>query len=94
MEELVPQFEPLSSRSYILVFKVDYQDNYFLNIDIRYSSQAFTDQLNRQLRPEDAMHQDLLHTEDYDIDWQKRLVVRRLQKIYKFEATLPFEVRK
>jgi len=35
-----------------------------------------------------------LQSPQYEIDYNKKIVVRKFSKKYKFEANLPFEVRK
>ena len=63
-------------------------------IETDYTSTLFADQLKKVIGTYPDLDQRMLQGRDYEIDFNKKTVVRKFNKKYKFEAQLPFEVKK
>ena len=63
-------------------------------IEIEYTSQFYTEQLKKFFQNNPDIDYKQLQSPQYDIDFNKKIVMRKFTKKYKFEANLPFEVRK
>eukprot|EP00347_Sterkiella_histriomuscorum_P011398 403372611 len=96
MHEVIKTIPAKSQMGFIFIFKVDFQDNYFMMIEIEYTSQYYTEQLKKFIS--NATNNEIdykqLQSPQYEIDFNKKIVMRKFSKKYKFEANLPFEVRK
>jgi hypothetical protein len=68
-------------------------------IETDYTSAHFSEQLRRIIGSQGAaatneIDRQLLSNPHYEIDFNRRTVNRKFNKKYKFEAQLPFEVKK
>jgi hypothetical protein len=63
-------------------------------IEIEYTSKYFTEQLAKFFGNNQEIDYKSLQSTQYEIDYAKKIVTRKFNKKYKFEAQLPFEVRK
>jgi hypothetical protein len=65
-------------------------------IEIEYTSRYFTEQLNKFMGSggEQDIDYKALQSTSYDIDYARKIVTKKFNKKYKFEATLPVEVKK
>lgn len=62
-------------------------------VESDYTSNFFADQLKKVLSYPD-LDQRSLQSPQYEVDFNKRTLIRKFNKKYKFEAQLPFEVKK
>ena len=79
---------------FIFIFKVDFQANYFMMIETEYTSGHFSEQLRRIIGTSQEIDRQMLSNPHYEIDFNRKIVNRKFNKKYKFEAQLPFEVKK
>ena len=63
-------------------------------IEIEYTSQFYSEQLKKFFGNQTDIDYKQLQSPQYEIDYNRKIVVRKFSKKYKFEALLPFEVRK
>ena len=66
----------------------------FRSIETEYTSAHFSEQLRKVIGSYQEIDQKMLSNPHYEIDFAKKTVLRRFNKKYKFEAQLPFEVKK
>ena len=63
-------------------------------IEIDYTSRYFTEQLNKYIDFSQEIDHKALSNQFHSIDLGRRIVIKKFNKKYKFEALLPFEVKK
>ena len=63
-------------------------------IETEYTSAHFSEQLRKVIGTYSEIDQKMLSNPHYEIDFARKTVLRRFNKKYKFEAQLPFEVKK
>ena len=93
MQETIKVLPARGQLGFIFTFKVDFQANYFMMVETDYTSNFFADQLKKVLSYPD-LDQRSLQSPQYEVDFNKRTLIRKFNKKYKFEAQLPFEVKK
>jgi hypothetical protein len=94
MQETIKVLPAKSQMGFVFIFKVDFQANYFMIIETEYTSGHFSEQLRRILGATQEIDRQMLSNPHYEIDFNRRTVNRKFNKKYKFEAQLPFEVKK
>jgi hypothetical protein len=60
---------------------------------MQYSSMRFTEQLNRYLEAFPEIDLSKQNTEDHQINVERKTVMRKQFKKYKFDANWPFEIK-
>jgi hypothetical protein len=93
-ELTIPQLGPKEQIGFIFAFRVDHEDQYQMQIDMNYTSQYFTEQLNKFYGNNEDIDPYQLSSANAQIDFFRKKVTRYQIKKYKFEAMLPFEVSK
>ena len=64
-------------------------------IEMEYTSKHFTDQLVKYFQTnQQELDVKNFQSPNYEVDLSRKIVTRKFFKKYKFEALLPFEVRK
>lgn len=94
LQDTIKVLPARSQMGFIFIFKVDFQANYFMIIETDYTSPLLTEQLKRVIGSYPDLDQRSLQSNQFEIDYQRKTVVRKFNKKYKFEAQLPFEVKK
>ena len=94
MQDTIKMLPAKGQMGFIFIFKVDFQANYFMIIETEYTSAHFTEQLRKVIGTYQEIDQKMLSNPHYEIDFARKTVLRRFNKKYKFEAQLPFEVKK
>ena len=94
MQDTIKVLPAKGQMGFIFIFKVDFQANYFMMIEIEYTSAHFSEQLRKVIGSYQEIDQKMLSNPHYEIDFARKTVLRRFNKKYKFEAQLPFEVKK
>lgn len=94
MQETIKILPAKSQMGFIFIFKVDFQANYFMMIETEYTSGHFSEQLRRIIGTTQEIDRQMLSNPHYEIDFNRKTVNRKFNKKYKFEAQLPFEVKK
>ncbi len=63
-------------------------------VETDYTSNFFAEQLKKVVGSYTDLDQRMLQSNQYEVDFNRKTVVRKFNKKYKFEAQLPFEVKK
>ena len=99
MQDTIKLLPAKAQMGFIFIFKVDFQANYFMMIETDYTSTHFSEQLRRIIGQQvttnaQEIDRQMLSNPHYEIDFNRKTVNRKFNKKYKFEAQLPFEVKK
>ncbi len=94
MSETIKVLPARGQLGFIFIFKVDFQANYFMMIETDYTSPFFSEQLKRVIGSYPDLDQRALQSNQFEVDFNRKTVIRKFNKKYKFEAQLPFEVKK
>lgn len=94
MQDTIKVLNSKGQMGFIFIFKVDFQANYFMMIETEYTSPHLSEQLKKAIGSQQDIDQKMLQNPHYEIDFNRKTVLRKFNKKYKFEAQLPFEVKK
>mmetsp|Transcript_17795 Transcript_17795/g.17022 ORF Transcript_17795/g.17022 Transcript_17795/m.17022 type:complete len:189 (+) Transcript_17795:88-654(+) len=94
MSEVFKSISPKVQQGFIFIYKVEHQDHYFMMIEIEYTSKYFSEQLVKIFQTHQELDIKQFQSPHYEVDLSRKVVTRKFFKKYKFEALLPFEVRK